>query len=611
MQVPTEQIKDLTLSDKDETSHLVTKLKLHSDPEKSLLIASLEPPRQPSIPVHHVPCLIVLVIDVSASMSRPAPVPGDSSSENNGISVLDLVKHAARMIVEAMTEHDCLSIVTFAKDAQLLQPLVYMTAENKITALNNINGMCHQSKTNLWQGILTGIEQLRGVNSNGQAPAVLVLTDGEPNHMCPDGGYIPNIQSMLPPAITLHTLGFGESIKSGLLLSIAESGLGNYTFISDSGMLGTNFIYAIAHRQSTYATEATLQLRYHPETEIEEAMGTSVRSRKAVSFMSSSGHRMMQLDILLGNIQYGQSRDIVLRFKNPGSEPTATVWYKPVLHNSAGDYASTTADPRAKPTMSEADVAYHESRAGLCSFISSLFPLNEQMEHAVSVEKLAQAKEDLRELEEDLPKFSDPLNMSLREDLGGQISAALHDWNTFRRWGRHYLLSQLSAYKMQTCNSDKDPGDKDPGDKDPGDKDPGDKDPGDKDPGPLKYGRDSPLLDACCKRLATLFDTLPSPKPSCWLPPDSQYAEEGSFDMSSYRKSSSSRGSIQKQQVRRETVGGRLIGNGVRRDPRNGQVCSFEQNESRDRDLSRRSAVARHSDCTRSKRVRAKSVLRS
>ncbi|EGX93012.1 U-box domain-containing protein [Cordyceps militaris CM01] len=593
MQVPTEQIKDLTLSDKDETSHLVTKLKLHSDPKKSLLIASLEPPRQPSIPVHHVPCLIVLVIDVSASMSRPAPVPGDSSSENNGISVLDLVKHTARMIVKAMTEHDCLSIVTFAEDAQLLQPLVYMTAENKMTALNNINGMCHQSKTNLWQGILTGIEQLRGVNSNGQAPAVLVLTDGEPNHMCPDGGYIPNIQRMLPPAITLHTLGFGESIKSGLLLSIAESGLGNYTFISDSGMLGTNFIHAIALRQSTYATEATLQLRYRPETHIKEVMGTSVRSRNAVSFMSSSGHRMMQLDIPLGNLQYGQSRDIV--FTNPGSEPTvtveATVRYKPVLHNSAGNYASTTADPRAKPTMSEANVTYHASRALLCLVLSQLFPLNKQMEHAFSVKRLAWAKECIQKLMERLSKFSDPLNKSLREDLGGQISAALHDWNTFRRWGRHYLLSQLSAYKMQTCNSDKDPGDKDPE--------------------PLKYGRDSPLLDACRKRLATLFDTLPSPKPSCWLPPDSQYAKEGSFDMSSYRKSSSSRGSIQKQQVRRETVGGRLIGNGVRRDPRNGQVCSFEQNESRDRDLSRRSAVARHSDCTRSKRVRAKSVLRS
>lgn len=39
----------------------------------------------------------------------------------------------------------------------------------------------------------------------------------------------------LPAAI--HTFGFGNDIKSGLLKSIAEVGGGNYSFIPDAGMV--------------------------------------------------------------------------------------------------------------------------------------------------------------------------------------------------------------------------------------------------------------------------------------------------------------------------------------------------------------------------------------
>lgn len=83
------------------------------------LIVKVRPPRDhPNPRLHHVPCDIVLVIDVSGSMGMDAPVPGDSK-ERLGLSVLDLTKHAARTILETLGDEDRLGIVTFSSEAHV------------------------------------------------------------------------------------------------------------------------------------------------------------------------------------------------------------------------------------------------------------------------------------------------------------------------------------------------------------------------------------------------------------------------------------------------------------------------------------------------------------
>ena len=93
--------------------------------------------------------------------------------------------------------------------------------------------------TNLWAGIQTGLKLFNesGEGSHGKMPALMVLTDGMPNHMCPAQGYVPKLRAMGDLPATVHTFGFGYSLRSGLLKSIAEVGGGNYAFIPDAGMI--------------------------------------------------------------------------------------------------------------------------------------------------------------------------------------------------------------------------------------------------------------------------------------------------------------------------------------------------------------------------------------
>jgi len=97
-------------------------LRIYHLPSANGLLVKVQPPREPlDANLVHVPCDIVLVIDVSGSMISEAPVPGDpgETKECYGLSVLDLTKHAARTIMETLNEHDRLGIVTFSDEAKV------------------------------------------------------------------------------------------------------------------------------------------------------------------------------------------------------------------------------------------------------------------------------------------------------------------------------------------------------------------------------------------------------------------------------------------------------------------------------------------------------------
>ena len=116
-------------------------------------------------------------------MGTPAPVPGTQPGESSGLTVLDLVKHTALAIVETLGEEDRLGIVTFSSDVEVKQLLKPMSPRNKEEAKNNIKEMVIKGATNLWGGITEGLKLFDQMSSSSRVPAMLVLTDGIPNHM--------------------------------------------------------------------------------------------------------------------------------------------------------------------------------------------------------------------------------------------------------------------------------------------------------------------------------------------------------------------------------------------------------------------------------------------
>lgn len=484
------------------------------DTENNGLLLRIEPPKQPQdTELSHVPCSIALVIDVSGSMGANAPVPGQTG-EHTGLSVLDLVKHACRTIISTLDENDQLAIVTFSAFSKVLQPLIPMTADNKKSAVARIMEMRIQGPTNLWHGVKDGIKLFEKESNTGRVPAVMVLTDGTPNHLCPAEGYVPALKALGNIVPSVHTFGFGYTLRSGLLKSIAEFGRGNYSFIPDAGMIGTVFVHAVANLQSTFAADATMRLTYPDGVEIQQTAGPFVDQGQPV-------HRddgQYQLTIPLGNLQYGQSRDIYLRWKSRSADATLTTdtrapHIRASLHydQMTETQHTITADCNLLDTslaLSAAEIAYHVSRHHICAFLGGLFPIDHLGEHRMAINRgtgsdptLEETQAHLKQLIAALPaaRFpGDPHCASLMQELtgpepAGQTTLALSSTTYLTRWGVHYLPSLHGAHARQLCNSFKDPG-------------------------PLLYGAASPLFVRCRDRLNAAFDSLPPPPPSIPLP---------------------------------------------------------------------------------------------
>ncbi|KAH8757951.1 U-box domain-containing protein [Diaporthe sp. PMI_573] len=454
--------------------------------DKDGVILTVQPPKVPeNKKLSRVPCDIALVIDVSRSMGADAPAPGED--ESTGLSVLDLVKHACRMIMSTMTKEDRLAIVTFSNGSKVLQPLTEMTDPNKETAKAKIEAMGLESCTNLWHGLRDGIKLFKNEANTGRVPAVMVLTDGDPNHMCPQQGYVPALKAMGGIVPSVHTFG------------------GNYAFIPDAGMIGTVFVHAVANLQSTFANTATLRLTYPNIVTIQQTMGIAVGHEHPVQAPGGN----FELNIPLGSLQYGQSRDVYLRWKSSSSdsdmEPSflnVTLQYNKMTEAQHISHASRDLMDLSFTSLSDAETASHVSRSRICAFLSELFPIDALGEHRLNPELqspagLAEKQKQLRDIIASLPAAhfpKDAMCAALMQDLTGpeplgQVTLALSNDKYLARWGQHYLPSLHGAHARQACNSFKDPG-------------------------PLQYGAGSPLFTRCRNALSSAFDDLPAPKPS-------------------------------------------------------------------------------------------------
>ena len=85
---------------------------------------------------------IVLLLDASGSMASLATIKNSSGqNEDYGLSLLDVVKHGARTIINCLSSLDRVCIISYSDDAIVDYHLNYMTDENKKEALESLDNI--------------------------------------------------------------------------------------------------------------------------------------------------------------------------------------------------------------------------------------------------------------------------------------------------------------------------------------------------------------------------------------------------------------------------------------------------------------------------------------
>jgi hypothetical protein len=187
---------------------------------------------------------LTIVWDISGSMLQEATYVNDTgNAENSGLSYHDIVRHAISVIINILSEKHRLSIVTFSTNATLILPLTWMNDSGKKVALNKIKDISANGCTDLWGGLYQGLQH----NKHGE---IYVLTDGIPSYPPPRGWeqQMLKYKSSNPDdSSVVKTFGFGYSLDSKLLHSIAHHFEGSFSFIPDAGFVGTVFIHSLVN----------------------------------------------------------------------------------------------------------------------------------------------------------------------------------------------------------------------------------------------------------------------------------------------------------------------------------------------------------------------------
>lgn len=444
------------------------------DSDETTVIATIGAPEGKQ----RVPMDVCCVIDVSSSMNGSATIKDkDGVEKDDGLSLMDIVKHAVATITHSLNEDDRLSVVTFATNASTLFDLQQMTTKGKQTAVQATNATRANGSTNLWDGLLQGIKVIQGgaKSRGGRAPVIYLLTDGCPNMEPPRGSHkaLASYLANNPECndISINTFGFGYNLDSKLLVNIAECGHGTYSFIPDPGFVGTVFVHTMANTSTRVARDIKMKLHMTHAVKVKKGVNEShelaiMKTDKLCPY-SATHPFVVEAEKSLACIQYGQQQSILFKIpsKLKPEEDFSIVAHVEWTEIRSGVKCSTTTLLSAKDFKSMKDLGNDTSEAVCQAFFSKMFVDSVEMavakcadsKYGVAVKIMKGFCQTLRDRMKQLNIVGGSLQ-GLLQDAEGQATEAISKDDFFRRWGCHYLPSLSAAHRDSRCNNFKDPG---------------------------------------------------------------------------------------------------------------------------------------------------------
>lgn len=405
--------------------------------EKYKLISIIPPEGNDRNPID-----ICVVIDISGSMSADASIKNEKGeNESYGLTLLDIAKHALKTIVTCLNENDKLGIVVYSTTARILVNMKYMTEIEKQNTLQIINKIHTEGSTNIWDGLQLGMNQLKSIQEsevNKRNSSLFLLTDGLPN-VEPPRGHINMLNKYFDENpqfyCTINTFGFGYSLDSKLLNDIAKIGKGIYSFIPDSSFVGTVFEHALANTLSTLSLDNFLYIE-----------ADDLYSIMNISYIYPVEYTSWGAKINIGNLQYGQSKDILIELNSIDTNINVTFSCYNLQTNKLNRINNK------KFQNYETLVNIHKKRTKFSEIIEIAI-------NHVEINDIKNATVTIKLFIDQLKKSDVKDNEYIQDfikDIEGQVTEAFSRSDWYNKWGKHYIPSLLNAHLLQQCNNFKD-----------------------------------------------------------------------------------------------------------------------------------------------------------
>lgn len=373
---------------------------------------------------------IVLCIDTSGSMSSSADKP---QSEQSGLSILDILKYSAKVIIKSGNEKQRIGIVKFSNEGKIIRPLTVLDESGKDNLIESLELLSPDGQTNLYDGIIKSWELFE--TSTCKKKSIILFTDGEPN-MEPPRGYVPQLQNIKEKKyngqyisdINIYT--YGNNVNSELSDNISRETNGVYGFIPDSVLMGDLLIHKMAALRSTKTKNALLKIEF----------GTNVCE---IIVSDSINHLFISSSLLLinvGDVLDESSRNFVLKIKTNNFE-------LPIIYASL-EYEDQKIEQSEVHLINTNDIEYNILRQESIVFLSDIIKISSLRTYPNKFDVM------FNDFILKLTSY-DPRIISLKDTFNEQVKLS-YTILYYSKWGRHYLLSLRRALQMEQCNNYKD-----------------------------------------------------------------------------------------------------------------------------------------------------------
>jgi Mg-chelatase subunit ChlD len=391
------------------------------------------------------PCVCICILDVSGSMGLEASLVDPSSSERDGLTRMDLVKHATKAVINMLGDNDHVAIVSYNHAARLVLDLTNTNQLGRDRATVALGTLTPDGRTNIWDGLREALAIAGKPECAGKNVHMLLLTDGEPNEN-PPRGIVPTLQSFLsarPTSVTISTFGFGYEMDSTLLSDISKTGNGIYAYIPDASLVGTVFSNFISNALAT----AVPSLEFAVVCKDCELLSFHNRT------MAPQGDSPVK-KVSLRNLHFGQSKDVMMTIT------IANVNAAVIFRVSGGD---GSCEELNLASWGNFEIVMFKQQKARNLFIDKM-----SQALLLPVGSIAESQGIVRDLLAALPAAEIHPNIAaLRRDIvsdaapelqEGQVSKAFSRGDWLTKWGFHYLKSLVRAHALQECSNFKDPG---------------------------------------------------------------------------------------------------------------------------------------------------------
>lgn len=254
------------------------------------------------------PVDVIVALDVSGSMQG---------------SKLELCKTTLKLLLRVLGSKDRMGLVTYADDARLDFPPLFMTEENKRVCVGKIETLRATTCTNISGGLGLAVQEMRSIESPNEVQHVFLLTDGLANRgICSysdlveftkncfagDNGDSMSDEPYNTP-IGLSCFGYGTDHNGRLLQAMASSIMGSYYFVQNDSDVGGAFGDALGGILSVVAQSTVLTIEVSPEA---QAMGAGIVK---VYHDSAINRGNGVYTVTLGDFYAEESRDVLVEMK--------------------------------------------------------------------------------------------------------------------------------------------------------------------------------------------------------------------------------------------------------------------------------------------------------